>query len=168
MARSVKKSAKKSMKRSMKRSTKRKSMKRSMKKRSVKKSMKKRSVKRYSAKSCPRGSISRKSYTRKNGTKVKSACVKSKGLRFKGMKPTIILPKLREGSLKKYGYAVHEPKSDREEALKKAYKAYGLSETVKKLNAVRVLSRNIAPKNSAIYAEDIKFVEGLRGGKAAW
>lgn len=148
-----------------------KSPKRSRKSRSVKRRVsrrKSRSVRRrrsrtsrYSKKSCPRGSISRKSYTRKSGIKVHAACVKSKSLRAKGQKPKVYLPKLKEGSLIKYGYAVHDPTTTRHKALKKIYKAYGLSTSVKKLNAVRVLTKNTAPQNSAIYARDIRYMESL-------
>ena len=116
-------------------------------------------MKKYSKKSCPRGSISRKSFTRKSGIKVESTCVKSKGVRSKGLKPKVILPKLKEGSLLKYGYMLDESDSLRHKALKRAVKKYGFSKTIKKLNAVRVLSKNIAPENSKIYEKDIRYVE---------
>jgi len=115
----------------------------------------------YSRKSCPKGTISRKSYKKKSGIKVKSTCVKSTSLRSKGIKPKKVIPKLKSGSLTKYGYSVHNTKSIRHKALKKAYKTYGYSLLIKKLNAVRVLSRNTAPKNSKIYADDMKYVEKL-------
>lgn len=115
----------------------------------------------YSKKSCPRGSISRKGYTKKSGTKVKSTCVKSKALRSKGKKPQIVLPKLKTGSLTKYGYHVHDTKTIRHKALKKALKEYGFATLIRKLNAVRVLSRNTAPSNSKKYADDIKYIEKM-------
>lgn len=117
------------------------------------------SIKKYSKKSCPIGSISRKSYTRKSGVKVEATCVESKGVRSKGLKPKVILPKLKEGSLLKYGYDLHESDTLRHTALKRAVKKYGFSSTIKKLNAVRVLSKNIAPENSKLYEKDIRYVE---------
>lgn len=117
------------------------------------------SMKKYSKKACPIGSISRKSYTRKSGVKVEATCVESKGVRSKGLKPKVILPKLKEGSLLKYGYNLHESDALRHAALKTAVKKYGFSSTIKKLNAVRVLSKNIAPENSKIYEKDIRYIE---------
>lgn len=146
MARSMKKSA-------TKRSVKRKSAKRS---KSAKKSTK-RSVKPKT--SCPRGAISRKSFVRKSGVKVSATCVKSKSLRSKGKKPQVYLPKLKQGALTKHGYSIHESSKMRHTAIKKAMKEYTPGELVKKLNAVRVLSKNTAPENSAIYAKDIKYIE---------
>ena len=151
MTRSIKK---RSDKRSDKRSAK--SSKRSSKsKRSAKRSVNPR----YSVKSCPRGAVSRKSFVRKSGTKVKATCVKSKSLRSKGKKPQVYLPKLKQGALTKHGYSVHESSKMRHAAIKKALKEYTPGELVKKLNAVRVLSKNTAPENSAIYAKDIKYIE---------
>ena len=100
---------------------------------------------------CPKGTISRKSYVRKSGSRVHRSCVKSKALRSKGLRPHRVIPKLKSGSLKKFGYHVHESPSKRHIALNKALRAYGMSSLVHKLNAVRVLSRNTSPKNSLIY-----------------
>ena len=100
---------------------------------------------------CPRNSISRKSYTKKSGVKVKATCVKSKALRSRGIKPQRVLPKLKSGSLTKYGYHVHESKSERHKALKKAVKVYGVSSVIHKLNAIKLLSRNTYPANSKIF-----------------
>jgi hypothetical protein len=115
----------------------------------------------YSKKVCPRGSISRKSYIRKGNVKVNAACVKSKSLRAKKKSPQVYLPKLKQGGLKKYGYAVHDSLKKRHTALKKAIKRYGASKTIKKLNAIRLLTKNTSPKNSKIYAKDLKYVQKL-------
>jgi hypothetical protein len=115
----------------------------------------------YSTKSCPKGTVSRKSYTKKSGVKVKSACVKSTSLRSRGIIPKKVLQKLKTGSLTKYGYHIHDTKSIRYKALKKALKAYGFATLIRKLNAVRVLSRNTTPLNSKKYTNDIKYIEKM-------
>lgn len=116
----------------------------------------------YSRKKCPKGYISRRSYTKKSGTKVKAGCIKSKGLRSKGIRPVRSIPILKKGTLSGLGYGVHESTTKRQEALRRSLKKNGYSVTIKKLNAVRVLSRNTQPKNSSIYARDIKYVQSLR------
>ena len=110
-------------------------------------------------KSCKRGFIMRKSYSKKSGSRIKSSCVRSKGLRSRGIKPLKVIPTLRSGSLSKYGYAVHETERSRHIALKKALHKYGFSSVIKKLNAVRVLSKNTNPANSIIYKHDIRYLE---------
>jgi hypothetical protein len=132
-------------------------------KRTVKRPSKKRSVRkpRYSVKNCPRGNISRKSFVKKSGVKVSATCVKSKSLRSKGMKPKVYLPKLKQGALTKHGYSVHDSSKSRHTAIKKALKEYTPGELIKKINAVRVLSKNTAPENSLIYAKDILYLEEL-------
>ena len=118
----------------------------------------------YSHKKCPRGSISRRGYIYlKKSTgkriRVKSGCIKSKGLRSRGKKSNRVLPKLKKGSLTKYGYSTSVSESKRHIALKKALKAYGYSTLVKKLNAVKLLTKNTNPKNSRIYGRDLKWIQ---------
>lgn len=115
----------------------------------------------YSRKHCKKGYVSRRSYKKRSGTKVKAGCVKSRGLRSRGMKPSVYFPKLKGGSLTQYGYSVHNSERSRRGSLRKALKAHGYSKLIKKLNAVRVLSRNTSPKNSAKYARDIKYVQKI-------
>jgi hypothetical protein len=115
----------------------------------------------YSKKKCPKGYVSRKSYTKKSGIKVKSACVKSTSLRSKGKTPKKVLPKLKTGSLTKFGYHIHDTKSMRHKALKKALRSYGFASLIRKLNAVRLLSRNTAPINSKKYNDDIIFIQNI-------
>jgi len=117
--------------------------------------------KRYSTKHCSRGFISRKSYKKKSGTKVKAGCVKSKALRSKGKRATVYFPKLKVGTLSKLGYGVHLKQKSRRKSLKKAIKMYSKNVVIKKLNAVRTLSRNTSPKNAKVYTKDIKFVQKL-------
>ena len=115
----------------------------------------------YSKKICPKGSISKKSFTRKENVKVKASCVKSKSLRAKEKKPKVYLSPLKKGSLKKYGYSVHDSLKKRHVALKKAIKKYGSSSTIKKLNAIKLLTKNTSPKNSKIYKKDIRYIQKI-------
>jgi|UniRef100_A0A6C0D054 hypothetical protein len=107
-------------------------------------------------KSCKRGFIMRKSYSKKSRTPIKRSCVRSKRLRSRRIKPLKVIPILRSGSLGKYGYAVHETERSRHIALKKALRKYGFSSVIKKLNTVRILSKNT---NSIIYKRDIRYLE---------
>jgi hypothetical protein len=114
---------------------------------------------RYSSKRCPKGSISRRSYRKRSGSRVRSGCVKSKGLRSRGLRSNRVIPKLRKGTLSKYGYTIKEKSSERHNALDKAIKAYGYSTVIKKLNAVRTLTKNTFPKNAEVYSNDIKYLQ---------
>ena len=118
----------------------------------------------YSSKKCPKGSISRKGYTYvKKSTgkkiKVKPSCIKSKGIRSKGSKTQRVLPVLKKGSLTKFGYYTNDTDYERHKSLKKALKEYGYSSVIKKLNAIKLLTRNTNPKNSKIYSKDLKWVQ---------
>jgi hypothetical protein len=122
------------------------------------------------SKKCPKGSISRKGYTYvKKSTgrkiKVKSSCTKSKGLRSKGLKTSRVLPQLKKGSLTKFGYYTNGSEEERHKALKKALKSYGYSSVIKKLNAIKLLTKNTKPKNSRIYGKDLKWVQKTNKSK---
>ena len=123
----------------------------------------KRSRRSYSKKKCPGGSISRVSYSyKKNSKKIKarSSCLKSRGLRSRR-----VLPLLKKGSLTKFGYTIHESAEKRRSSLRKALKAYGYSTLIKKLNAVKILTKNTSPTNSKIYGIDIKYLQNLNPKK---
>ena len=90
---------------------------------------------------------------------VKSSCVKSKGTRSKGKKTQRVLPPLNKGSLTKYGYSSKLSDEERQKSLKKALKVYGYSSVVKKLNAIKILTKNTDPKRSKIYSKDLKYVQ---------
>lgn len=127
---------------------------------------KSRSPKRYSIKVCKKGSISRRRYTvysKKRGTyKVKASCIYlPKSNRARGKRSRRVLPKLKEGSLAKYGFHVNMSPKKRKASLRKAEKAFGKSKLIKKLNAVRVLSKNTNPKASKVYTASIKYVQKL-------
>ena len=118
----------------------------------------------YSKKKCPKGSISRFGYSyRKKSKKIKvsASCIKSRGLRSRGKRTSRVLPILKKGSLTKFGYSTHEPENTRRSALRKALKVYGYSSLIKKLNAVKLLTRNTSPSNSRIYGSDIKYIQNL-------
>jgi len=66
---------------------------------------------------------------------------------------------LKKGSLIKYGYSVHSSAKIRHNALNNAIKEYGYSTLIKKINAIRILSKNKSPKNSNIYTRDIKYLQ---------
>ncbi len=123
----------------------------------------------YSRKKCPKGSMSRRSYISKSGKKVKATCIKSKSYRAKGLSPKSgfmrsmsPFSKHRSGSLTKLGYKLHSPKSSRHASLRRAVKKYGAGATVKKLNFARVSTKNTYPKNSAVYASDVRYVQSLK------
>jgi hypothetical protein len=123
----------------------------------------------YSRKICPKGSISRLSYKKSVGgreIRVRSGCVKSKGLRSRGKRTKRVLPSLKKGSLTKYGYSVHNSAELRHKALKKALKEYGYSSLIKKLNAVKILTKNTHPSTSRIYGQDIKFLQNMNPKKS--
>jgi len=63
-----------------------------------------------------------------------------------------------EGALTEYGYSPKEPDHARHEALRKAVKANGAGEVVKRLNAIANVTENSQPANSKIYREDEKWV----------
>ncbi len=107
---------------------------------------------------CKKGKILRKSYTKKNGTKVKSTCIKDLGLQGKG---PIILPKLQQGTLTKFGYSSKNSNIKRRTSLKKAVKKYTKPAVIHKLNAISTLTKNTNPTLSKIYKQDMVFVQSL-------
>jgi hypothetical protein len=93
-----------------------------------------------------------KNYSRKVSNKRKKSKSRSKRSRR-------VSQSLKKGSLKRYGYSVHDSKEDRRKSLKKAVKKYGYSSLIKKLNYVKVLSKSTSPSNSKIYGQDIKYLQ---------
>ena len=117
--------------------------------------------------SCPRGHILRKGYTRKayvraDGTRVKAVRVKAECIKGRGAHPSRkgpkVIPKLRKGELKEFGYFASEPVSKRHRALTKAVGAYGATSVFRKLNAVMVLTKNTSPSSSAKFRADRNWV----------
>ena len=121
----------------------------------------------YSKKRCKRGYISRRSYRTKSkrgrkSRKVKSSCVKSpKSRRGRGLKSKRSIPFLKKGTLGKFGYKVSLSTEDRHAALRKAVASLGKATVDRKLNAIRVLTKNTQPANSKKYAADLKYTKNL-------
>lgn len=120
--------------------------------------------------SCSRGQVVRKaySYTRKDGTRVKvpATCIVEKGRPgpSRGGAPKKRVVKISHpGSLKKYGYSLSKTSSERDESLRKILKAYGYSETIKKLNAIALLFRNTEPGYTRKIKRDMSYVRKLEG-----
>lgn len=120
-------------------------------------------------KTCPSGKIVRKGYTAtrrrtgvlnrllKRGTtyKVKSTCVKDVGAPGHG--EPVIGP-LRKGDLKSVGYDATVRAAVRHGALAKAVAKYGRLSTLRKLNAVAVLTKRTVPSRSKTYKADRNWV----------
>lgn len=127
-----------------------------------------RSSSRGSSASCPKGQIKRKAYTRKTKTgktvHVKAKCIKGRGKNPSKKGPKLI-PPLRRGELKAFGYATNLPANKRHAALAKALEKYPALSVFRKLNAVQVLTRNTAPKSSAVFGQDKAWVKKHYLGK---
>lgn len=115
---------------------------------------------------CPSGQILRSGYRRKSyrrsggvrvsATRVSSHCIKDVGRVGKG--PKLIGP-LKKGALHRYGYDPDNSEASRHSALDRAVRAEGLSKIVKRLNAVRVFTKNTNPRLSAKYNADMSYIE---------
>jgi hypothetical protein len=123
--------------------------------------------------SCPSGYIKRAAFVRytKKGkhSLVPEQCIRNIGAPGKGYSrggPGI--GPLRKGELAKYGYKNIQQLGERERhaALEKAIKAYGSLGVWRKLNAVAVYTRRIAPGASRIFKADMDWVRSKYGLKA--
>jgi len=72
--------------------------------------------------------------------------------------------KLKPGLLKAVGYSVTASKTRRRAAVKRAVKKYGRSSTIKKLNAVAVLTRRTSPAKSKRFKTDMRAAQAMKGG----
>lgn len=113
-------------------------------------------------KSCPAGKILRDGYTatRKKKTilgrllnrgttyRVKASCIKG---------PAVIGP-LKKGDLKDAGYDHTDSADKRHRALIKAVAEYGPLSTLRKLNAIAVLNKNVAPTRANTYRTDRNWI----------
>jgi hypothetical protein len=107
-------------------------------------------------KRCPEGDIPKASYMRKgaNGSPpvyVPPTCIRA---------PSRI-GILRRGDLKKYGYRYDLPEKQRQEALVKAMKKYGILETFHKLNAIANISESTHKVPAERFREDATWVLGI-------
>jgi len=105
---------------------------------------------------CPEGDIPKASYMRKgaNGSPpvyVPPTCIRG---------PSRI-GILRRGDLKKYGYRYDLPEKERQVALVKAMKKYGILETFHKLNAIANISESTHKVPAQRFREDALWVLGI-------
>ena len=121
-------------------------------------------------KACPPGTIRRKGYiaTRKKKTllgrllkrgtmyRVKDSCVKNQDAPGKG--PAVIGP-LKKGELKAMGYDATASASERHASIAKAVGAYGRLSTLRKLNAVAVLTKRTSPTRAKTFKADRNWVK---------
>lgn len=121
-------------------------------------------------KTCPPGKILRKGYiaTRKKksligrllkrGTtyRVQDTCITNRGNPGKG--PVLIGP-LKPGQLSSLGYSSKDSASQRHAALAKAVGSYGRLSTLRKLNAVAVLNKNVSPGRAKTFKTDRNWVK---------
>jgi hypothetical protein len=103
---------------------------------------------------CNNTFIRRIAYTTKNNVYVPSKCIKDRGLPGKGPK---ILPKLKQGTLE--GYSTKKSDLSRHRALLKHSREKSKSTVIKKLNAVKILTKNTSPKTSKKIQKDIKYLQ---------
>ena len=68
---------------------------------------------------------------------------------------------LKPGMLTSYGYHIDLPVKERQDALTKAYKAYGLSKLIKRLNILGVYNKYKNPKITETVHKDIDFIHKL-------
>ena len=66
---------------------------------------------------------------------------------------------LTTGLLTRMGYHTNQPSRVRRRALSRAVKAYGPLSTLRKLTAVRTLTKRTSPPTSRIYDEDIRYLQ---------
>ena len=72
---------------------------------------------------------------------------------------------LKPGMLTSYGYHIDLPMKERHAALKKAYKAYGYSKLIKRLNILVVYNKYKNPKTAEIAHKDMEFIQKLEDEK---
>lgn len=137
---------------------------RSTKKRSTKRRSKKRSSpKRTSTRGCKKGyirraSYTRKSYTRKNGSRVRSTKVRSHCIKMTGSHGLRVIPKLKKGELKQFGYSASSSAASRHRALAKAIKEYGDLSVFRKINVLYIFNKNKNPTLASKFNSDKKWI----------
>ena len=127
---------------------------------------------RRTLRSCPAGYIKRAAFMRytKKGkhSLVPEQCIRNIGAPGKGYRNGPGIGPLRKGELTKYGYkdVVHMPVADRHAALRKAVAEFGSLGVFRKLNAVHVYTRRVAPAASRVFKEDLEWIRKTFGLKA--
>lgn len=129
-------------------------------------------ISRRTLRNCPNGYIKRASYmryTRKGKhSLIPEQCIRNVGAPGKGYANGPGIGPLRKGELSKYGYkdVVHMSLEDRRAALENALKEFGSLGVFRKLNAVHVYTRRIAPAASRVFKEDMEWIRKTFGLKA--
>jgi hypothetical protein len=105
---------------------------------------------------CGSGQIRRKAFTTRRGTRVSATCIRDLGKPGRGPK---LIPPLNAGKLRAYGYSTTIGPTSRRAALRRAMRMYGRNSVLRKLNAVKVLTRNTNPRISAVFGRDLAWVQ---------
>ena len=134
---------------------------------------------------CPPGTVLRSSYTRhvknqsytrktKNGrsihvhprshtSKIGPSCVKLSSKTGRPPSSAVRIGPLKKGELKKFGYSYKLPVEKRREALQDAINKLGPLNVYYKLHAVSELTKTKAPRASAVFMEDKKWIQTVYG-----
>jgi hypothetical protein len=97
-------------------------------------------------------------------SKSRSRVSKSKS-RSRSRSLTKTIAVLKPGMLTSFGYHIDLPMKERHTALKKAYKAYGYSKLIKRLNILVVYNKYKHPKTSEIAHKDVEYIQKLEEEK---
>ena len=126
----------------------------------------------YRTNTCPIGyelkeGYNRKSYTTKKGTKVPktnvgSTCIKERGLPGKVLDEYKVITISNKNKLSNYGYSTKKSENARYRSLLKAIENYGYLSVLRKLVALRTLTRDSNPEQSQIHDIDIKKIQEWR------
>ena len=112
---------------------------------------------------------SRSKSLKKEGSRERSSLPRSKSLRSKSRSKSKSLTKtiavLKPGMLTSYGYHIDLPMKERHAALKKAYKAYGYSKLIKRLNILVVYNKYKNPKTAEIAHKDMEYIQKIEEEK---
>ena len=126
----------------------------------------------YRTNTCPIGyelkeGYNRKSYTTKKGTKIPkthvgTTCIKDRGLPGKVLDEYKVITISNKNKLSEHGYSIKKSENARYRALLKAIEAYGYLSVLRKLVALRTLTRDSNPEQSQIHDIDIKKLQTWR------
>ena len=72
-----------------------------------------------------------------------------------------MLPRLHKGKLSQYGYSLQLGRNKRYEALRRAVAAEGKATIIRRLNAIRILSKSNNKEAHTISINDIHFLEQM-------
>lgn len=70
---------------------------------------------------------------------------------------------VNQGSLTELGYSASSSAPERQKALQKAIKLYGLSDVIRKINALVVLNKG-RPELHKKFSSDMRFLQAKRSG----